>query len=179
MKKYFIVISTLVLGVLGTACSPVDINLYQDNSPTLKVKTFFNGTLEANGIVKNRRGEVTRYFNATIDASWKDGVGTLDETFVFSDGETQHRIWQLKEVDENTYTASANDVVGSSTLRTAGNALFLQYVLQVPYKDSIINLKVDDKMYLVNDTSLINESIMTKFGFEVAYVTLYIRKLYP
>lgn len=177
MKTVFILFFTLIITLFTSACSPVDINIYKNNTPELNVKTFFNGTLEAGGIVKNREGEVTRYFNATIKATWRDDIGTLDETFVFSDGETQKRIWQLREIDASTFSASANDVVGSSTLRTAGNALFLKYVLQVPYKGSTIDLKVDDKMYLVNDNTLLNESIMTKFGFEVAYVTLYIRKL--
>lgn len=177
MKKSIAALSAFIFILVSTGCSPVDINIYKNNNPKLDVKSFFNGPLYASGIVKNRRGEVTRYFNATINASWHNGTGVLDETFVFSDGETQDRVWQLKEIDANTFTASANDVVGSSTLHTAGNALFLKYVLQVPYKDSTIDLTVDDKMYLVNASTLINESIMSKFGFEVAYVTLYIHKL--
>jgi hypothetical protein len=32
---------------------------------------------------------VIRYFDASIDASWEDGVGTLDENVVFDDGEEQ------------------------------------------------------------------------------------------
>lgn len=171
MKKYF-----LCLTIILCACSPVDIAIYQNNKPAFDIKQFFNGDMEAAGIVKNRKGEVIRYFNASIKASWINGEGTLDEKFTFSDGEEQSRIWTLKEVNNNTYIATANDTIGEATLRTAGNAIFLNYLLRVPYKDSTIDLKVDDKMYLVNESTLINESIMTKLGFEVAYLTLYIRK---
>jgi hypothetical protein len=142
----------------------------------MDVETFFSGRLTAHGIVKNRGGEVIRYFNATIDASWnEDGIGTLDERFIFDDGEQQTRVWTLVP-DDDVYIATAGDVVGSSNLRSAGNALFLNYVLQIPYKDSTLNLAVDDRMYLVNDTTLINETIMAKWGFEVGYVTLVIIK---
>lgn len=170
--------AALILGCLVVfGCSSVNIETYQENSPELDVEKFFNGTLQASGIVKNRKGKVIRHFNAAIEAAWSDGVGTLDEKFEFSDGEIQTRIWTLTRKSSKTYIAQANDVIGKSTLRTAGNALFLKYVLQVPYKNKIINLKVDDRMYLVNESTLLNESIMTKFGFEVASITLVIRKL--
>jgi len=159
-----------------SSCSGIEIESYKNTKPELKVKAFFNGSLTAYGIVKNRSGKVIRHFSATIDASWKDGVGTLDESFIFSDGEEQKRVWTLKEIDPNTYEATANDVIGSSHLRTAGNALFLKYVLEVPYKGSTIKMNVDDRMYLVDEKVLINESILTKWGFEMAYVTLTIIK---
>jgi len=165
------------LAVLLSSCSSVDLETYATNQPKINVEAFFNGPLSAHGIVKNRGGEVIRYFNASIDASWnQDGVGTLDERFIFDDGEEQQRVWTLVP-DGDAYIASAGDVIGSSSLRTAGNALFLNYVLQIPYKDSTLNLAVDDRMYLVNDNTLINETIMAKWGFEVGSVTLVIIKL--
>ncbi|WP_188152422.1 DUF3833 domain-containing protein [Teredinibacter waterburyi] len=169
---------SLSLGLLAliSSCSSVELETYADNQPKMDVETFFSGRLTAHGIVKNRGGEVIRYFNATIDASWnEDGIGTLDERFIFDDGEQQTRVWTLVP-DDDVYIATAGDVVGSSNLRSAGNALFLNYVLQIPYKDSTLNLAVDDRMYLVNDTTLINETIMAKWGFEVGYVTLVIIK---
>ena len=60
---------------------------------------------------------------------------------------------------------------------TAGNAMFLQYTLTIPYKDSTIDVQVDDKMYLVNKSTLINESSLTKFGFDVGQVVLNITRL--
>jgi len=101
----------------------------------------------------------------------------LHEVFLFDDGEQQTRIWTLQAINEQTFTASANDVVGESTVHTAGNAMFLQYTLTIPYKDSTIDVQVDDKMYLVNESTLINESSLTKFGFDIGYVTLSIVKL--
>lgn len=169
----------LTLGLLlMVGCSSVTLDTYAGKSPEFSVTTFFSGQLVAHGIVKNRSGEVIRYFNASIDASWNsEGVGQLDEEFVFDDGEQQTRVWTLVPNSDGSYQASASDVVGDSRLATAGNALFMTYTLTLPYKGDTINVVVDDRMYLVNGSTLINESVMKKFGFEVGYVTLVIQKV--
>ena len=165
----------LSLGMLQS-CSSVPVSEYADNSPTMVVEEFFNGSLKAHGIVKDRSGKVTRYFNASIKADWVDGVGTLDEVFKFDDGEEQNRIWKLTRDESGGYVGSANDVVGSSQLEVSGNSLFLDYVLRIPYDDGTLDLNIDDRMYLVSDRVLINESVMTKWGIKVGQITLVIEK---
>lgn len=166
----------LVASGLLTSCSSVRVTDYAGNKPTLVLHEFFNGSLTAHGVVKNRSGKVIRYFNAAIEADWKDGVGTLDENFLFDDGEKQQRIWTLIKDESGHYVGTANDVVGSSTLKVAGNSLFLDYLLRIPYKDGTLDIHIDDRMYLVSDTMLINESVMTKWGFEVGEILLVITK---
>jgi hypothetical protein len=165
----------LSLGLLQS-CSSVPVTEYADNSPTMVVEDFFNGSLTAHGIVKDRSGKVTRYFSASIKADWVDGVGTLDEVFKFDDGEEQTRIWKLTRDESGGYVGTANDVVGSSALEVSGNSLFLDYVLRIPYDDGTLDLHIDDRMYLVSDRVLINESVMTKWGVKVGQITLVIEK---
>jgi hypothetical protein len=165
----------LSLGMI-TSCSSVPVSEYADNKPVMVVEEFFNGSLRAHGIVKDRGGKVIRYFNASINASWVDGVGTLDEVFRFDDGEEQRRIWKLVRDEAGNYVGTANDVIGSSTLEIAGNSLFLDYVLRIPYGDGTLDLNIDDRMYLVSERVLINESVMTKWGFDVGQITLVIEK---
>jgi hypothetical protein len=62
------------------------------------------------------------------------------------------------------------------TLEVAGNSVFLDYVLRVPYNGDSIDLRIDDRMYLVSERVLLNESIMTKWGFEVGSIMLVIEK---
>ena len=159
------------------SCTSTNIQQYADRTPKFDVKQFFDGKLTAHGIVKNRSGKVTRYFNATIDANWDEqNIGTLDEVFEFDDGEIQKRVWTLVPNDNGTYTTSANDVVGSSILTTSGNALFMQYILQIPRNDGTINVDIDDKMYLVGPNVVINESIIRKFGIKFGSIQLVINK---
>jgi hypothetical protein len=163
-------------GLLLSACAAVSVDDYADNQPQLVAEEFFNGKLTAHGVVKDRGGRVTRYFSASIDASWRDGVGTLDERFVFDDGERQTRLWTLKPAGNNNYIATAGDVIGDGKMKIAGNSLFLDYVLRIPYDGDTLDLRIDDRMYLVSERVLLNESIMTKFGFEVGRIMLVIEK---
>ena len=165
--------ATLLLG----GCASVGVEDYADNRPLLELERFFAGKLVAHGIVKDRGGRVIRYFSADIDASWQDGVGTLDERFRFDDGEQSTRVWTLPPAGDGRYTGSAGDVVGDADLRVAGNSLFLDYVLRIPYDGDTIDLRIDDRMYLVSDSVLINESTMSKWGFDVGAITLVIEKL--
>lgn len=166
----------VIVALLLSACGNVQVKDYAGYSPAFDAEEFFNGKLLAHGVVKNRKGLVIRYFSAEIDASWEAGVGTLDERFLFDDGEEQTRVWTLKPDGENRYQATAGDVVGPGTAETAGNSLFLDYVLRIAYKDSTIDLRIDDRMYRVSDTVVINESVMTKFGFRVGSILLVIEK---
>ena len=170
-----LILLLLTLGWLS-ACSSVPVSEYTDNQPRMVVEEFFDGSLSAHGIVKDRSGKVIRYFSASINAWWEDGVGTLDEVFRFDDGEEQRRIWKLVRDGEGNYIGSANDVIGESRLEVAGNSLFLDYVLRIPYGDGTLDLHIDDRMYLVSERVLINESVMTKWGFEVGQITLVIEK---
>jgi hypothetical protein len=52
----------------------------------------------------------------------------------------------------------------------------MNYDLIVNYEGDDIDVNIDDKMYLISDEVMINESVMTKYGIEVGYITLTIIK---
>ena len=167
----------LGVALLLSACSGTPIDRYASNTPVFEATEFFNGRLVAHGMLKNFQGEVTRRFVAKIDASWDDaGVGTLDESFEFDDGELQKRVWTLTPDGQGSYTGTASDVVGPAQLRFSGNALFLEYILRIPFNEGTLDLTVDDRMYLIDDNVLLNESVLRKFGVKVGELVLVIRK---
>ena len=170
-------LSLLVLCLtLVSACASVSVEDYEKNQPRMDVREFFDGNLSAHGIVKNRSGEVIRYFNATIIASWDDDVGELDETFYFDDGEEQKRIWILQPDGSGNLSATANDVIGAGQMQVSGNSIFMNYKLRIAYDDDTLDLYIDDRMYRVSDRVVINESTMRKWGFEVGKIILVIEK---
>ena len=166
----------IIIMLLLAGCSQISVETYKDLTPRLVPEAFFDGHLSAHGVVKDRSGKVIRSFNAEIDASWQDGVGVLDERFVFDDGEHQRRRWELLPQPDGTYHATANDTVGTGIMSVAGNSVFLDYVLQIQYKGRALDIVVDDRMYLINDTTLVNESKMKKWGLHVGEVLLVIIK---
>jgi len=177
--KILILFIFLLGGALTlSACSNVSLSNYSKNSPRLIPQEFFNGDLAVQGIVKNRSGKVIRYFNATIKAYWQNDLGTLEEKFIYDDGEIQYRTWKLTPDKDNStrFAATAGDVIGTGIGLFSGNAINMNYVLAVKYNNSTLNLTVDDWMWLVNDKTIMNESTLSKFGFKVGSVQVVIVK---
>lgn len=167
---------TIWVLALVTACSSVGVSEYRGRTPKMLPEQFFDGKLTAHGVVKNRSGKVIRTFNADIIAYWQDDRGTLEEDFIFDDGEKQRRVWTLTRQENGGYTGTAGDVIGAAEGQVAGNSMFLEYTLAVPYQDGTINLTIDDRMYLVAPNILINESVMSKYGLRVGEIVLVILK---
>ena len=155
-----------------TACESTSVNDYQAREPAFAPEGFFNGALTAHGVVKDFSGKAIRHFSADIVGCWSEGVGTLDEDFVFDDGEQQKRIWTLTPNGSQSYSGTAGDVVGEGIARWQGNAMFLDYTLRIELEDGSIDVKIDDRMYRVSDNVVINESKMRKFGFGVGEILL-------
>lgn len=166
----------LLITVILSACSGVQVSDYRDKKPEFVAEQFFDGRLSAHGIVKDRRGAVTRSFDADIVAYWEYGIGTLEEDFIFDDGTTQRRVWTLTPDGDNRYIATAGDVIGNGVMQLSGNSAFLDYVLRIPYGGDTIDLRVDDRMYLVSHSVLLNESTLSKFGVDVGGLLLVITK---
>ena len=172
MRKIFLILGLL----LSVSCSSSDIQQYGDRQPTFNAETFFSGPLTAHGVLKDRSGNVTRHFNATINAYWKNGIGTLEERFEFNDGEIQFRNWTLTPQSNGGYIATAGDVLGNGHAETAGNAFHLDYTLQIQYEGKPLALTVDDWMFRVSDKVVINKSTLSKWGFRVGSIELAIIK---
>lgn len=168
------VLSLLLL--MLSACTGLSVQDYAGSQPRLVMEEFFDGRLSAHGVVKNWRGRVIRTFNADIIAYWQNGVGTLEEDFVFDDGEQQRRVWTLTPAGPGRYIGTAGDVVGDGRIEVAGNTMFLDYVLRIPWGDGTLDLRIDDRMYLVSPDVLINESAMKKFGVRVGEILLVIER---
>lgn len=183
MAIYIIQIMTLRLSILlgifallTTGCAAVRVTDYGDLEPKLSLESFFEGTLTAHGVIKDRSGRVIRTFNADISGDWQGNEGVLREHFLFNDGSRDYREWTLTPSAQEQYHAVAGDVVGTGSIEVAGNSAFLNYVLQVPYGESTVDVRVDDRMYLVAPGVLVNESEMKKFGVRVGSILLVILK---
>jgi hypothetical protein len=143
----------------------------------LELSTYFNGTLDAWGIFQKRGGTVARRFHVVIEGTWKSpNEGVLDERFTYSDGETQRRVWTLKRQPDGTWQGTADDVVGVAIGKVAGNTLHWKYVLRLPVDGKEYLVNFDDWMWLLDDHSMMNRSVMSKFGVDLGEVTLFFKK---
>jgi hypothetical protein len=176
MKYTLKILILICVGFLLSACAGQKISQYANEKPTLDLSEYFSGTIDAYGIFTDRSGVVKKRFTVLIQANWTvvDGkkTGVLDESFEYSDGSKQKRIWRLTEVSPGKYVGKADDVVGDALGESSGNALNWAYTLALPVDDTIYNVQFDDWMYLVNSKVMLNKAKMSKFGIELGEVTL-------
>jgi hypothetical protein len=171
MRKLLILPFLLLLN----ACS-VTIDHYKDTSPSFQLEKFFNGELTAHGMIQGPRGEVTRRFSVAMKAYWEGNKGTLEEDFVYDDGEQQRRVWHLTKQNNHTYIGQADDVIGEAIGTVEGFALNWHYTLKVPIDGEIWQFQLNDWMYLLDEDRLLNRATMKKLGIPVAEITLWIEK---
>ena len=153
-------------------CASIDPGDYADEKPTLDLKRYFDGRIDGWGMFQDRGGKVLRRFTVVIDASWRGNTGTLDEAFVWSDGERQRRVWTLTQEGEGRYSGTAADVVGKAQGTARGNALHWTYTMALPVDGRTWHVDFDDWMFLVDERVLLNRATMSKFGVRLGEVTL-------
>jgi Protein of unknown function (DUF3833) len=168
---------TLVWGGIATAaslsgCASPTVDDYTGEKPELDLRTYFNGVVDAWGVFTDRNGKVVKRFTVDMKCQWENDQGTLDEDFVYSDGTKEKRIWKLTNKGNGIYVGTAGDVVGLAQGQTKGNAFNWRYTLALPVDGMVLNVQMDDWMYLMNDRVMLNKARMTKLGVHLGDVTL-------
>ena len=176
MKKLCALAATAAFMLGG--CSSTTTEDYAAKTPKLDIRQYLNGPLEAHGILFDMSGKADLEFVVTMKGTWNGNTGTLDEDFVFSDGRKDKRVWTVHFKDDHRFTATAHDVIGEAVGTQHGNAVNMKYTLRVKRANGdMIDLAMDDWMYLLDDKTLINRTKMKKFGLTVGELVITFRKL--
>jgi hypothetical protein len=163
------------LGGLG-ACAGPRLEPHAGAQPVFDLRRYFDGTVLAHGMVSDRGGQVQRRFVVTIECRWNGDEGTLDEAFVFDDGERQRRVWRIRRLPDGRYSGTADDVVGEAIGTAAGPAFNWRYTLRLPVRGSVYDIEFDDWMYQIDQRTVLNRATMSKFGITVGDVVLSFHK---
>jgi hypothetical protein len=175
MNPLRLLILIVPLALLG-GCSSMQPQDFKGTTPRLDLFEYFDGSTRAWGIFQSRSGDLKRQFTVDIEGVVEGDQLTLTEDFVYADGEVSQRIWRIRRIDEHRYEGRADDVVGTAAGEAFGQALNWRYTMQLPYRDSTIEVQFDDWMFLQDDDVLINRATVSKFGLRVGEVTLFFRK---
>lgn len=168
-------LSILLAAVLVSGCSQ-SVSEYSNETPVLKLDQFFQGQSRAWGVLHDWQGKQSVRFTAELCGSWQGNTGDLYELFYFSDGRIEQRHWQLQQHADGSISGSAGDVVGQATGQLAGNTLYWEYTLRIPYDGDSLDVKVKDWLYLIDSENLLNRSTLHKFGLTVGELTLSIQQ---
>ncbi|WP_052262378.1 DUF3833 domain-containing protein [Pseudoalteromonas luteoviolacea] len=171
------VIVCCVLVLLSACQSSVQSDEYQNMNPKIDVFRFFDGQVNAWGIVQNRSGELVQRFKVSIDGSVNvQGELVLDETFTYGVGDgVKHRVWTIEKRGDG-FTGRAPDIATPAVGTVYGNALRWQYEMDLPVDDSTYRVVFDDWMWAFDKCTLMNRSYIKKFGLVMAEVTIFMQR---
>ena len=167
---------TLFIILLFTGCSQTDMKEFQNNTPKLDLFEFFAGETIAYGIFEDRFGNLKRQFRVNINGKIDNQILTLDEEFLYDDGEQAKRIWKIeKKIDNNQkiiYEGQADDIEGKASGSISGNALNWSYDIYLNIKGSDIKVQFNYWIYKQSEDLAINRAYVSKFGINIGSVTL-------
>jgi hypothetical protein len=167
-------IGALAMGtfLMLNGCSTVQVSHYAAERPLLDLRGYFNGTLDAYGVFTDRGGTVVKRFSVVMECHWEGNEGVLDESFTYSDGSKQRRVWRLTAQPDGRFTGRADDVRGEARGQQSGNAFNWTYTLALPVGEGIYDVQLDDWMYLMDERVMLNRTSMSKWGVHLGDITL-------
>ena len=154
------------------ACASPQVRGYAGQTPALDLRRYFNGLVDASGLLTDRSGQVVKRFKVVLDGRWQGDEGVLDEAFTYSDGTTQRRVWRVQALPGGHYRGRADDVVGEARGQASGNALRWAYTLALPVDGRVWEVQFDDWMFLMDERVMLNRAEMSKWGIRLGEVTL-------
>ena len=141
---------------------------YADTAPLFDMKTHLNGEILSEGLIFGPTGRMSSSFVARMYGEWSGNSGTLTEEFTYSTGRQQTRKWFLELGNDNTFTATADDIIGSAKGEISGSTIKMTYRIVLPPEAGGYKLDVTDWLYLAGNGTIMNRSEMRMFGVKVA-----------
>lgn len=171
------------LGIAGaimvglSSCAQKDVADFADRQPALMLEKFFGGQSVAYGIFEDRFGNVRRQFRVNLNG-WIDGNKlTLDEDFLYDDGERAKRVWTITNIGQDAdghyqYEGTADDITGTASGIVAGNTMNWSYDVVLNMAGRDIEVHFDDWIYKQDEEVAINRAYISKYGIEIGSVTI-------
>ncbi len=169
LMKYLV--GALLMGLLA-ACAPMKLADFKKSEPTFDLFEYFDGTTKAYGLFEDRFGKIKRQFTVTIEGKVSGDTLTLDEDFVYDDGELQNRVWTITRLGDGSYEGVAADIIGKAQRGGIRQALNWSYDLALTIGGREIEMHFDDWMFRQSDDVVLNRATVSKFGITLGSVTL-------
>ena len=152
------------------------VNQSADYAKSNLLTRFFDGECEANGMIIDRFGKIRQTVQVTMHGYWAENAFKMDEVFTYQDGRVEERNWTVNFEDANNFLASTDDLDNPAIGTADANTVKMNYTFPVPIASRIYNLKFDDRMYYMNETTLYERATMNKFGIFLAEIVMVFHK---
>ena len=148
---------------------------YAETGPAFDIKTHLNGPIISEGMIHGPNGRLASRFVARMKGTWDGNTGTLAEIFTYDNGTTQERKWFLTLGENGSFTATADDIIGTAQGQVSGATLSMTYRIRLTEAAGGHVLNVTDWLYLMENGTILNRSELRKFGIKVADLTATMR----
>ena len=138
--------------------------------------TFFEGKTMGEGVFEDRQGNAKRRFTIDVTGRGDRTELLLDERFDFDDGEVQHRTWRLRRGEGDDFTGRCADAVGDAIGRFDQDKAFMVSTLRLPVGSRMMALRFSDAFYRTGPRTMLNRSIVSKWGVRIGLVLIGFRK---
>jgi len=145
---------------------------YQNNTPQLKLTSYFRDTIEAKGFLQDITGRNYNDVSVTTKGKWKGDYGNLYRYYKFNKLENIKQKLQIKFDDSNKFMVKIDGGDESYEGQQYGNAVNLKYDLPVSYKNIRLNLQINEWFYYLGNGRLINKVVVSKFGVPLGTATI-------
>ena len=159
------------LAWIAGCAPPLGPAAFVGTTPAFDPVVFWAGHTSSWGVVENRDGAPTAIITTTTDATPEGVDGLHMVQHVVHDGGDTVRDWHVRRVGPGQFEATANDVVGTARGSTSGRTLHWTWTLATRPGHTLYDVTMDQWMYLADDGTLLNRTVITKLGVRLAEVS--------
>ena len=164
-----VLVPALAVGWL-VACSP-PVVVQSFDGPAFDPVRFFTGHVKSWGVLEDRGGSPTAVVTTDCQGSLTGDTLTMVQTLVIGTDAPVTRRWTLRRTGPGQFEASANDMVGTATGTATGRVFHWEWTLALEPGNAIKNVTMEQWWYLQEDGSMLNRTMVKKFGIIAAEVT--------
>ncbi|WP_370400347.1 DUF3833 domain-containing protein [Sulfitobacter sp. JB4-11] len=174
--RIVVIMWVLVFGLAGCVGKPSDEDpLLSDK--VLKIEEFFDGHVVAQGQFQDIFGTVRRRFDVDIQGTWDGRTLTLVEDFVYADATTEQRIWRMQKTGADTWTGTADGVIGQARGVARGDTFNWVYRIDLPVPDGTLRVDFNDWLWMLSDNRVFNRAYMSRYGVDIGEVQITFEKV--
>jgi hypothetical protein len=138
----------------GNLKKPTELD-YLDKGLKIDIRKYFNGDIEGFAIVQDEDEKIIGTQIVKINGKWDENKGVIQENFITTDGKKDSRTWLVTVESDGSFGATGHDVSSLGQGKQSGNAAQMNYTLLIPSADGRQEVTFEDKMYLVDEKSMI------------------------
>ncbi len=143
------------------------MNIAKEEEKDFLIEEYFLGETIGYGTIHDFLGRLSAEFIIKMSGYWEKDIFILDESFIFTTGKKQKRIWKITKETSHEYSATSNELIGKAFGVRKNNTLNWKYNLKIDYNNKKIAFDFDDWIYCSKDI-VINKVKMKKFGIKLA-----------